>query len=82
MQRANIHNLEARPSTFTSLKVAKLTKEGHRQVQRANIHSLEARESTFNRLKVAKLTKEGHRQVQVRGPTSTIWRPDQAHSPA
>jgi hypothetical protein len=61
VQRANIHSLEARPSTFTSLKVAKLTREGHRKGQRANIHSLEARPSTFTSLKGAKLTKEGHR---------------------
>jgi hypothetical protein len=64
VQRANIHCLEARPSTFTSLNEAKLTKEGHRKVQRANIHSLEARPSTFTSLNEAKLTKEGHRKVQ------------------
>ncbi len=42
---------------MTSLKVAKLTKEGHKKVQRANIHSLEARPSTLTSLKIAKLTK-------------------------
>ncbi len=70
VQRANIHSLEARPSTFTSLKVAKLTKEGHRKVQRANIHNLEARPSTFTSLKVAKIFNKGRPQKRAGGQYS------------